>query len=169
MMCWWCMSVIFDILEPSAFQKYSTCMVFINFVFVFVFGFVFVYLHVWHPMTLPQSSLYPGLSKNISHMVYSDFLLPGKNSPLEGGRGAQIPIVKLARALTYLSTPSSTIDCVTTSLTLNPSRVANPGDTILPRGIWKIVERFRNGLPRAHRPNLTWPPWPQTQWDTAEI
>ena len=30
-MRWWCMSVIFDILEPSAFQKYSTCMVFYEF------------------------------------------------------------------------------------------------------------------------------------------
>ena len=33
---------IFDILEPSAFQKYSTCWVFSELVFVFVFVFVFV-------------------------------------------------------------------------------------------------------------------------------
>ena len=43
-------NTITNILVPSAFQKYSTC------------------------------------------MVYSDFLSPGKNSPLEGG-GGQIPIV----------------------------------------------------------------------------
>ena len=31
LMHWWCMSVIFDILEPWAFQKYSTCWVFWEF------------------------------------------------------------------------------------------------------------------------------------------
>ena len=41
------LNTIFDILEPSAFQKYSTCWVFSELVFVFVFVFVvFVFVFV---------------------------------------------------------------------------------------------------------------------------
>ena len=45
-------SSVIVVLVPRAFQKYSTCMVYSDFllpgpsVFVFVFVFVFVYLHV---------------------------------------------------------------------------------------------------------------------------
>ena len=42
------LNTIFDILEPSAFQKYSTCWVFSELVFVFVFVFVvFVFVFVF--------------------------------------------------------------------------------------------------------------------------
>ena len=45
-------NIVIEFLVPRAFQKYSTCMVYSDFllpgpsVFVFVFVFVFVYLHV---------------------------------------------------------------------------------------------------------------------------
>ena len=51
-----------------------------------VFVFVYLYLHVWHPGTLSLGSLYPGLLKKYSTcMIFTEFLIWGRNQPLGGG------------------------------------------------------------------------------------
>ena len=68
-------------------------------VYVCVFMFLFLCLYVFACMTphdIAIKFLVPrAFQKYSTCMVYSDFLSPGKNSPLEGGGGGggQIPIV----------------------------------------------------------------------------
>ena len=59
-------NLIFEILEPPAVQKYSTCWVFLAFchkLYLYICEFVFVYLTVGN---ISLMSLDPGLFKNIA-------------------------------------------------------------------------------------------------------
>ena len=61
-------NIVFEVLLPLPFQKYSTCHVYPQLwpmLYLLICVFVFVYLQVRHPGTLFLGSLYHHLSENI--------------------------------------------------------------------------------------------------------